>query len=75
MTKKDALIKEIYQIIFNNLGEFAAECYKEFYSERSIEEILLSTEGLLVELVGPQNAQKQLKEICKEFKTNEKKYV
>lgn len=60
---KEEIIKKAGQIILENFGEISANYYQEFYKTRTREEILLSLNELLQELVGPVNAKKQLRDL------------
>lgn len=64
----EIFVSKACEVISSNLGEMTAGYYREFYKNKSPDIILSSLEELLLELVGPQNAEKQIKEIKKTIK-------
>ena len=73
MTNTKQLIDEACLIISNNLGQEIAGKYKKYYDNKNEKTILMSINQLLTELVGAENAQKQLQELSQ--KLNIKKYA
>lgn len=61
----EVVVIKACEIISSNLGEMTAGYYREFYKNKSPDLILSSLNELLLELVGPQNAQKQIEEVKK----------
>ncbi|MFZ2192951.1 MAG: hypothetical protein WAV31_01795 [Candidatus Moraniibacteriota bacterium] len=59
----EIIISKACEIISSNLGEMTAGYYREFYRNKSPDIILSSLGELLLELVGPKSAEKQLKEV------------
>jgi hypothetical protein len=64
---KVEIINQACSIIRQNLGETTAEMYKKFYETKGEHEILLSVQELLIEIVGPVNADTQLKPLFNQF--------
>jgi hypothetical protein len=64
---KAEIIEQACKIIQINLGQTTAEMYEKFYETKAEQEILLSVRELLIEIVGPQNAQDQLHELFNKF--------
>ena len=58
---KDETIKKAVELISDNFGESTAKLYEEFYRDKEEKDIRSSVKELLTELVGPKNAQKQIK--------------
>lgn len=63
MADKEKLLDETIKVIGENLGNYTADIYKNFYSDKSAEEIFISAQELLSEAIGPANTEKQLKNI------------
>lgn len=61
----EIFVSKACEVISSNLGEMTAGYYREFYKNKSPDIILSSLNELLLELVGPQNAEKQIKEMRK----------
>jgi len=59
------IIDKAVKILSDNLGQNTAMLYKNFYSNKNNKEILLSINELLVELVGSNNAKKQMQKLYK----------
>ncbi|HAT73974.1 MAG: hypothetical protein US30_C0014G0003 [Candidatus Moranbacteria bacterium GW2011_GWF2_36_839] len=64
----EAVISKACEVISSNLGEMTAGYYREFYKNKSPDIILSSLNELLLELVGSQNAEKQINEVKKLIK-------
>lgn len=64
----EIFVSKACEVISSNLGEMTAGYYREFYKNKSPDIILSSLEELLLELVGPQNAKKQISEVKKTIK-------
>ena len=64
---KAEIINQACRIIRQNLGETTAEMYKKFYKTKGEHDILLSVRELLIEIVGPANAEVQLKPLFNQF--------
>jgi hypothetical protein len=60
--EQELLLKKACDLISVNLGELTSSYYKEFYKDKDEAFILSSLRELLTELVGPANADKQLKQ-------------
>lgn len=58
---KEELRKKAVELISDNFGDSTAKLYEEFYHDKDEKDIRSSVKELLTELVGPKNAQKQLK--------------
>lgn len=63
MADKEKLLNESIKIIEENFGKYTADIYKNFYSDKSTEEIYISIQELLTEAIGPANTEKQLTKI------------
>lgn len=59
----EIVIEKACEIISSNLGKMTADYYREFYRNKSPDIILNSLGELLVELVGPKSAEKQVGEL------------
>lgn len=64
----EVVISKACEVISSNLGEMTAGYYREFYKNKSPDIILSSLNELLLELVGPQNAEKQIEEVKRVIK-------
>jgi len=64
----EAVISKACEVISSNLGEMTAGYYREFYKNKSPDIILSSLNELLLELVGSQDAEKQINEVKKLIK-------
>ena len=64
---KAEIIEQACRIIQVNLGKTTAEMYEKFYATKAEQEILLSVRELLIEIVGPQNAQDQLRGLFNKY--------
>ncbi len=62
------LVKKAVELINLNFGEYMGDLYNDFYKEKSDSEILQSLESLLEDLLGENNAKKQIAEISAELK-------
>lgn len=62
MENNENIINSACQLIADNLGKTIAEQYKEFYKDKDRDTIVVSVHELLSELVGPENAKKQMAE-------------
>ena len=60
---RDKIIKEACKIISNNLGDITAGYYREFYRDKNPDVIVMSLSEILEEIVGSQNAEKQVQKI------------
>ncbi|MBD3310938.1 MAG: hypothetical protein GF349_00375 [Candidatus Magasanikbacteria bacterium] len=60
---KKKLINDVAQVLHDVLGGFTVERYKEFYMERTPKEIVMSSEELLSELLGPKQAKERMKNL------------
>ena len=60
---QNVIVEEACEIISNNLGDITAGYYREFYQGKTPEIITSSLAEILEELVGSQNAEKQVKKI------------
>jgi len=60
---KTSLLDEACKIVYLNYGNQAAQLYKAGLKDKAEKEILSSLEESLKELVGPEHAREQLKEI------------
>lgn len=60
MENNEKAINAAFQLIADNLGETTAEQYREFYKNKDRDTIVISVSELLSELVGPENAKKQM---------------
>lgn len=56
----EKVINAACQLIADNLGQTTAEQYREFYKNKDRDTIIVSVHELLSELVGPENAKKQM---------------
>lgn len=50
------------QLIADNLGQTTADQYRAFYKNKDRDTIIISVSELLTEMVGPENARKQMAE-------------
>ncbi len=66
----EELINAACDLISDNLGTTTAEQYRKFYQGKDRETIEISIRELLIELVGPENARKQLEEKIPSIKNN-----
>lgn len=64
---KESLLDEACKIVYLNYGNQAAQLYKAGLKDKAEKEILTSLEGSLRELVGPEHAEEQLKELREKF--------
>ena len=60
MENNEQAVGAACQLIADNLGQTTAEQYKEFYKNKDRDTIVVSVSELLTELVGPENAKKQM---------------
>ncbi len=60
---KKQLIEKSCEIISNNLGDVMAGHYRNFYQDKTPEVILFSVGELLNEMVGEENAKKQMEKL------------
>lgn len=60
---KKQLIEKACEIISNNLGDVMAGHYRNFYQDKNLEVILFSVGELLNEMVGEENAKKQMEKL------------
>lgn len=65
---KNYLLEEACKIVYLNFGNQAAQLYKAGLRDKAEKEILSTLEESLTDLVGPEHAQEQLKEIRDKFK-------
>jgi len=65
--KQRSLLDEACRIVYLNFGDQAAELYKAGLKDKAEKEILASLESSLKELVGPDHAKEQLKDIREKF--------
>lgn len=63
MTENQKFINQIYQILAINFGESTAKMYRKYYNDKDNNTILISAKELLADLVGPENAAKQLQNL------------
>jgi len=60
---KKSLLDEACKIVYLNYGDQAAQLYKAGLKDKAEKEILSSLEKSLKELVGPEHAEEQLREM------------
>jgi len=75
MLDKQVIIDQACLIIRENIGEQTAEMYRRFYNKQEPGAILLSLKELLSELVGPDNANRQLASLRALNKNNKQSNV
>ena len=56
----DLIQEKVLELIEQNLGQYTAELYKNFYRDKDAETILISCEQILAELLGEQSAKKHM---------------
>lgn len=69
----ESLLDEACKIVYLNYGNHAAQLYKAGLKDKAEKEILSSLEESLTELVGPEQAEEQLKEIREKFNNTKQK--
>jgi hypothetical protein len=62
-----SLLEEACKIVYLNYGHQTAQLYKAGLKDKAEKEIFQSLEQSLAELVGPANAEEQLRSIKEEF--------
>ena len=62
-----SLLEEACKIVYLNYGNRAAQLYKAGLKDKAEKEIFASLEQSLNELVGPEHAEEQLKEMREKF--------
>jgi lipoate synthase len=73
---KSVLIEHVTSVISDNLGNEAARLYREYYQSIDSRHVLASIEALLKDLVGENNAKKQLCTLFEKLKmAKERTYV
>jgi len=65
--KNESLLEEACKIVYLNYGHQTAQLYKAGLKDKAEKEIFQSLEQSLKELVGPANAEEQLKGIKEKF--------
>jgi|GEM_PF-1778245 len=68
-----SLLEEACKIVYLNYGNQAAQLYKAGLKDKAEKEIYHSLEQSLRELVGPVNAEEQLRELREKFGNLNKK--
>lgn len=71
---KQSLLDEACKIVYLNYGDQAAQLYKAGLKDKAEKEILNSLEDSLKELVGPEHAEEQLKELYDKYGNQENKF-
>jgi len=64
---KKSLLDEACKVVYLNFGDQTAQLYKAGLKDKAESEILSSLEESLKELVGPESAKEQLREIKEKF--------
>ncbi len=64
--EKEKVLNEALQIISDNLGDYTANLYKNFYKDKELIIIIDSVSQLIEEVLGERNAEK----IIQKLKTN-----
>jgi hypothetical protein len=67
ISMKDELIDDVCGLIKHNLGEQTAQLYQTFYQDKDQAFIMTSINELLIELVGPQSAGRQLDPVKQKY--------
>ncbi len=62
-TNKKSLIEEACKIVYLNFGSGTAQLYRAGLKDKADEEILISLEESLAELIGPEKAQLEIKDL------------
>lgn len=60
MENNEKIIEDACRLIADSLGQATAEEFRKFYKSQNRDTIILSVNELLNDLVGPENAQKQI---------------
>lgn len=63
MSNKDILLDKALKIIADNMGEYTANLYRDFYKDKDAQTIAISVKELLVEIIGENNANELVKEL------------
>lgn len=64
---KKSLLDEACKVIYLNFGHETAQLYKAGLKDKAEREILASLESSLKELVGPEHAARQIREMKEKF--------
>jgi len=63
--EKDIIVKKSTELIAKYLGEITAGMYKEHFMTLDEQKIIPILEELLLEVIGPDNAKKQIESLLK----------
>lgn len=63
MLVKERVLESALKIISDNLGDYTAQLYKDFYNSQEPEIIIISVSELMTDMLGAQNADKIVQEL------------
>lgn len=63
MQDKDKTLKWAINIIADNLGDYTANLYKDFYKDKDSNTIISSVSELMNEVMGKENSEELIKNI------------